>query len=174
MAGSNGSWPSMVRRSLLVDRLGEVLALGVLVEDVLAVDVGAGAFEVVLGLGDPVVGDRRDGGLKKRKAARPVLSGDRRRGARSVSIVARMRPSRDGGQGERRHRCASCQGGRASPSLPLDEGRPVPGRGRGDERAPPARHGRPGSSSSASEPRGGGRAATSWSSSRPNSRSTSM
>ena len=37
---------------LLEDRLGEVLALGVLVEDVLAVDVGAGVLEVVLGLGD--------------------------------------------------------------------------------------------------------------------------
>ena len=40
---------------LLEDRLGEVLALGILVEDVLAVDVGAGVLEVVLGLGDPMV-----------------------------------------------------------------------------------------------------------------------
>ena len=44
---------------LLEDRLGEVLALGVLVEHVLAVDVLAGVLEVVLGGGDPVVGDRR-------------------------------------------------------------------------------------------------------------------
>ena len=43
------------------DRLGEVLALGPLVEHVLAEDVGAGVLEVVLGLGDPVRCDLRDG-----------------------------------------------------------------------------------------------------------------
>ena len=48
---------------LLEDRLGEVLALGDLVEDVLAVDVGARVLEEVLGLGDPVRGDLRDGVL---------------------------------------------------------------------------------------------------------------
>ena len=44
----------MVRRSALEDRLGEVLALGDLVEDVLAVDVLAGVLDVVLGRGDLV------------------------------------------------------------------------------------------------------------------------
>ena len=48
---------------LLEDRLGEVLALGDLVEHVLAVDVCAGVLEEVLGLRDPVRGDLRDGGL---------------------------------------------------------------------------------------------------------------
>ena len=48
---------------LAEDGLGEVLALGPLVEHVVAVDVGAGVLEVVLGLGDPVDGDLRDGGL---------------------------------------------------------------------------------------------------------------
>ena len=50
---------------LLEDRLGQVLALGDLVEDVLAVDVGPGVLEVVLGLGDPVLGDLRDGVLSR-------------------------------------------------------------------------------------------------------------
>ena len=50
---------------LLEDRLGQVLALGLLAEDVLAVDVGAGVLEVVLGLGDPMLGDLRDGGLSR-------------------------------------------------------------------------------------------------------------
>ncbi len=45
---------------LAEDRLGQVLALRPLVEDVLAVDVGPGVGEVVLGLGDPVLGDLRD------------------------------------------------------------------------------------------------------------------
>ncbi len=45
------------------DRLGQVLLLGDLIEDVLAVDVGAGVLEVVLGLRDPVRSDLRDGGL---------------------------------------------------------------------------------------------------------------
>ena len=48
---------------LAEDRLGEVVALGALVEDVLAVDVGAGVLEVALRLLDPVTGDLRDGGL---------------------------------------------------------------------------------------------------------------
>jgi hypothetical protein len=46
---------------LAEDRLGQVLALGPLVEDVAAIDVGAGVLEIVLGLGDPVRGDLRDG-----------------------------------------------------------------------------------------------------------------
>jgi hypothetical protein len=48
---------------LLEDRLTEVLALGDLVEDVLAVDVDARVIEEVLGLGDPMCGDVRDGCL---------------------------------------------------------------------------------------------------------------
>ena len=48
---------------LLEDRLGQELALGVLVEDVLAVDLLAGELEVVLGGGDLVAGDGGDGGL---------------------------------------------------------------------------------------------------------------
>src|SRR5258706_2941267 len=44
------------------DRLGEVLALGSLVEHVLAEDVGAGVLEVILGLRNPMAGDFRDGG----------------------------------------------------------------------------------------------------------------
>ena len=46
----------------LEDRLGQVLPLGDLVEHVLAVDLLAGVLQVVLGGGDPVVGDRLDGG----------------------------------------------------------------------------------------------------------------
>ena len=46
---------------LLEDRLGEVLALGRLVEHVLAVDVGPGELEVVLRLRDAVGGDVGDG-----------------------------------------------------------------------------------------------------------------
>ena len=48
---------------LLEDRLGQELALGILVEDVLAVDLLAGELEVVLRGGDLVAGDGGDGGL---------------------------------------------------------------------------------------------------------------
>ena len=46
---------------LLEDRLGEVLALGLFAEHVLAVDVLAGVLEVVLGGGDLAAGDCLDG-----------------------------------------------------------------------------------------------------------------
>ncbi len=45
---------------LLEDRLGQVLALGLLVEHVLAVDVGPGLLQVILRLRDPVGGDIGD------------------------------------------------------------------------------------------------------------------
>ena len=48
---------------LLVDRLGEVLALGDVVEHVAAVDVGPRALQEVLGLCDPVGRDPRNRGL---------------------------------------------------------------------------------------------------------------
>ena len=53
----------MVRRSALEDRLGEVLALGGLVEHVLAVDGLAGVLRVVRGGGDLGRCDGRDGRL---------------------------------------------------------------------------------------------------------------
>ena len=45
---------------LLEDRLGEVLALGLFVEHVLAVDIGSGLLEVVLRLGNAMGSDIRD------------------------------------------------------------------------------------------------------------------
>ena len=69
----------MVRRSLAEDRLGQVLPLGILAEDVLAVDVRAGVRQVVLGGGDAVVGDRLDGRLASgHAAARTVRRGRER------------------------------------------------------------------------------------------------
>ena len=60
---------------LLEDRLGQVLALGGLSEDVLAVDVSAGALEVVLGGGHLVAGNRLDGLLTSGHlhSCRPML-----------------------------------------------------------------------------------------------------
>src|SRR3990172_2313985 len=43
--------------------LGRVVALGALVEHVLAVDVLAGMLEVLLRAGDPVAGDGSDSGI---------------------------------------------------------------------------------------------------------------
>ena len=84
---------------LLVGRLGEVLALGDVVEDVLAVDVGAGAFQVVLRLRGAMRGDPGDRGLA-RGHARPrsrgvmrcdtsmaLVSAPARQGAHSLSAT---------------------------------------------------------------------------------------
>ena len=64
-AGSKARGPDRPLKPI-EDRLGEVLPLGDLVEDVLAVDLLARVLGVVLVRGDPVVGDGGNGRAAER------------------------------------------------------------------------------------------------------------
>ena len=104
------------------DRLGQVLPLGHLVEHVLAVDLLAGVLQVVLGGGDPVVGDRLDGVATSGHVAPcrvPVRS------AAASSPVARTRPA-----SEEKRRIRPNLQDRAGPSKasPVGDVRNVPER----------------------------------------------
>ncbi len=144
-----------------VDRLGQVLALGDVVEHVLAVDVGARAFEVILGLRDPVRGDLRDGSRSGGHGSPVCAVGSGvRSGCRPRVRRHRPRPAR--GRGRRHH------GSIAEPPRLTIAAAQVAVQHRPETRNV-APDGRPHDGPDQALPR----AATSWSSRRPNSRSTS-